>query len=177
MSVFLHGPRPDFLSPLEVYYFLECIQSFHMWPFRTCSGSGTKQRLYVVKGRYLEKYINLDIHKLPLFHRYVKWPFSPSAMKIDYRGSGTTSTNTLRPSQNGRHFPDDTLKRISLNENVWISIKISLKFVPKRPVYNIPALVQIMAWRRPCDKPLSEPMMDSLPTHICVTRPHWAIID
>ena len=30
-----------------------------------------------------------------------------------------------------------------------------------------------MAWRRPDDKPLSEPMMVSLPTHICVTRPQW----
>ena len=30
-----------------------------------------------------------------------------------------------------------------------------------------------MAWRRPGDKPLSEPMMDRLPTHICVTRPQW----
>ena len=28
-----------------------------------------------------------------------------------------------------------------------------------------------MAWRRPGDKPLSEPMMVSLVTHICVTRP------
>ena len=38
---------------------------------------------------------------------------------------------------------------------------------------NILALVQIMAWRRPGDKPLSEPMMFSLLTHICVTRPQW----
>ena len=38
---------------------------------------------------------------------------------------------------------------------------------------NIPALVQIMAWRRSGDKPLSEPMMVSLPAHICVTRPQW----
>ena len=36
-----------------------------------------------------------------------------------------------------------------------------------------PALVQIMAWRRPGDKPLSESMMVRLPTHICVTRPPW----
>ena len=55
-----------------------------------------------------------------------------------------------------------------LNGNVWIRIKISLKFVPKCPIDNIPALVQIMAWRRPGDKPLSEPMMVSLLTHICV---------
>ena len=45
--------------------------------------------------------------------------------------------------QNGRHFPDDILKWIALNENVHILIKISID--------NIPALGQIMAWRRPGD--------------------------
>ena len=49
--------------------------------------------------------------------------------------------NTLRPRQNGRHFADDILKCIFLNENVWIPIAISLKFVPKGPIDNIPALV------------------------------------
>ena len=53
-----------------------------------------------------------------------------------------------------------------LNENVRISIKISLKFVAKGPINNIPSFVQIMAWRRSGDKPLSESMMVSLPTHI-----------
>ena len=38
---------------------------------------------------------------------------------------------------------------------------------------NITTLVQIVAWCRPGDKPLSEPMMVRLPTHICVTRPQW----
>ena len=38
--------------------------------------------------------------------------------------------NTLRPIQNGRHFADDTCKRIFLNESVWFLIKISLKCVP-----------------------------------------------
>ena len=81
--------------------------------------------------------------------------------------------NTLRPRQNGRHFADAIFMCLFLNENVWIMIKISLKFVPKGPSNNIPALVQIMAWRRPGDKPLSEPMLVSLLTHICVTRPQW----
>ena len=62
---------------------------------------------------------------------------------------------------------------IFLNENIRFSIKISLKFVPKFPINSIPVLVQIMAWRRPGDKPLSEPMMVFLLTHICVTRPQW----
>ena len=85
----------------------------------------------------------------------------------------TASFNTLRPRQNGRHFADDTFKRIFLNENARISIKISLKFVPQGPINNIPTLVQIMAWRRPGYKPLSGPMMVRLPTRICVTRPQW----
>ena len=81
--------------------------------------------------------------------------------------------NTLRPRRNEQHFADDIFKRIFFDENVWISIKISLKFVPKGPINNIPALVQIMAWRRSDDKPLSEPMMVTLLMHICVTRPQW----
>ena len=60
-----------------------------------------------------------------------------------------------------------------LNENVWILLKISLKFVPKDRINIIPSLVQIMAWRRPGDKSLSEPMMVSLLTHICVAGPQW----
>ena len=81
--------------------------------------------------------------------------------------------NSLRPRQNREYFADDVFKRNFLNENVWIPIEISLKFVPKGSINNIPVLVQIMAWCRPGDKPLSEPMMVSLLTHICVTRPQW----
>ena len=63
------------------------------------------------------------------------------------------------PSQNGRHFADDLFRYIFLNKNIWISIKISLKFVPKYLINHIPALVQIMAWCRPGDKPLSDSKM------------------
>ena len=58
------------------------------------------------------------------------------------------STLHLRPRQNGRHFADDIFKCIFLNENASIAIKISLKFVPTGPINNIPALVQILAWRQ-----------------------------
>ena len=85
---------------------------------------------------------------------------------IDYHNQ--LLINTLRPRQNGRHFADDIFKWISLTENAWTSINMSLV-----QFNNIPALVQKMAWRRPGDKPLSEPMMLSLLTHICVTRPQW----
>ena len=83
------------------------------------------------------------------------------------------SINSLRPRPNRRHFAEDIFKWIFLNENVWISVKISLKCVPKGPINKIPALVQIMAWRRPGDEQLSEPMMVRSLTHICVTRPQW----
>ena len=74
--------------------------------------------------------------------------------------------NTLRPRQNGGQFT------IIFTPIFWIClIQISLKFVPKVPINNIPALVQIMAW--PGDKPPSEPIMVSLLTHIYVTRPQW----
>ena len=81
--------------------------------------------------------------------------------------------NILRPRQNICHFPDNILKCIFLNENVLISIKISLKFVPMVWINNIPALVQIMAWRRPGNKPLFELTMVELLTHICITWPQW----
>ena len=79
----------------------------------------------------------------------------------------------LRPHQNGRKFGDNILKCIFVNENVWISIRISLNFVPRDQIDDIPVLTQIMDWRRPGDKPLPKPMMVRLLTYICVTRPRW----
>ena len=83
----------------------------------------------------------------------------------------TISLNTLRPRQNARHLAFDIFWRIFLNENVWIPIKMSLKFVSEGPINNVPALVQIMAWCRLGDKPLSEPVMITLPRHVFVPRP------
>ena len=84
--------------------------------------------------------------------------------------------NSLRPRRNGRYNTDDIFKCIFLKENLWIPTIMSLKFVPKGAINNIAALVQIMTWRRPGDKPLSEPMIVSLLTHICVTRARWVKI-
>ena len=124
--------------------------------------------------------VKTDRNKWVKTGSFMQWP-----LDMSYGGTFLTKTpllthegeevNTLRPRQNGRHFPDDLFKCIFLNENVWISIKNSLKFVPKGPIDNIPALVQIMAWRQLGDKPLSEPMIVRLPTHICVTWPQWVI--
>ena len=65
--------------------------------------------------------------------------------------------NTLSMKRNARHFAGNISKCIFLNENVCILLKISLKFALKVLINNILALVQIMDWCRPEDKPLSEP--------------------
>ena len=46
------------------------------------------------------------------------------------------SVNASRPTRSGHHFGDDAIKCIFLNENISISIKISLKFVPKGPLFK-----------------------------------------
>ena len=82
----------------------------------------------------------------------------------------THCTKTKRPPFSRRHFKIG----FSLLKLYHFRL-ISLKFVPRGAINNIPALVQIMAWRRPSDRPLSESLMVSLPTHICVARPQWVI--
>ena len=54
---------------------------------------------------------------------------------------------------------DNIFKRFFLNENVRISIQISLKFVPNGPSDNKSALVQVISWHRAGNKPLPEAMM------------------
>ena len=83
--------------------------------------------------------------------------------------------NSSPPGQNGRHFSDNVFRCIFVNGKFCILIKISLKLVLKGPINSIPSLVQMMAWRRPGDKPISQPMMVSSLTHICVTRPQRVI--
>ena len=80
-----------------------------------------------------------------------------------------------------KHWGRDKINNISLttflkvffffNESAWISKKKLLKFVGT--INNIVALVQIISWCRPSDTLLFEPLIVSLPTHICVIRPQW----
>ena len=107
---------------------------------------------------------HLYIETAPRFLYYLIEPISPSML-----------INTSRPRQKRCHFANDIFKCIFLKENVWIAIRFSLEFVPK--INYIPALVQIMVWRRSGDKPVSELLMVSLLTHTCVTRPQWVSND
>ena len=118
-----------------------------------------------------------------IFSAYVGWYGGIFWFNRSKQNSALWLTLALPSPDIGRitltHWGRDKMDAISqtpfssaffFNENIWISIKISLKFVPKSPINNIPALVQIIAWCRPGDKPLSEAMMVNLPTHICVSR-------
>ena len=82
-------------------------------------------------------------------------------------GNGlANAVNTLRPRQM------DAISQTTFS-NAFSWMKMFEFRLPKVPINNILAMVQIMAWCRPGDKPFSEPMVVSLPTHICVTRPQW----
>ena len=79
----------------------------------------------------------------------------PCWLNLDY---GVTS---IHPSLDKMPaiLADNIFKCIFLNENDRIAIRISLKFVPRSPIDNKQALVQVMAWRRTGDKPLPEPFI------------------
>ena len=68
----------------------------------------------------IELYVKCN-HLMCLGFCYLKWQ--------DGRGiaDDTFNQNTLRP----RKIADDIFRCIFLNENVWIMLKISLKFVPR----------------------------------------------
>ena len=59
----------------------------------------------------------------------------------------------------GRHFTDDSFKCIFVNEKLYTLIKVSLYLAPKGPMYNNLSLLQIVAWCRIGDKPLSESIL------------------
>ena len=97
-------------------------------------------------------------------------------------------TNSSSPGENGLHFADDIFKGIFVNEMFFVSIQISLNFVPKGPIFkdifvneifcvpiqisltvvpkgpfdNKSVLEQVMAWRRTGNKPLPEPVLTQL---------------
>ena len=100
---------------------------------------------------------------------FLKWHL----LLVQYAVLWNCMFNTLRPRLSRRHFADDRFRYIFLNENILISIKKITEFIAKGPINKLPALVQIMAWRRPGDKPLFEAMMVRFLTHICVAQPQW----
>ena len=119
------------------------------------------------------RYVNIYVC---MYQRCDAWKtqLAEYPMNYIYTGHALPCFLKSRPrgrEKNRRHFADDIFWCIFFNENVWISILISLKCILKEPISNTPALVEIMARRRSGDKPLFEPMMVTLPTRRSVARP------
>ena len=80
------------------------------------------------------------------------WPIMVSGYQRD-------SLSHLPLDKMAAILADNIFEWIFWNENGRIPIQISLNFVSESPIDNNPSLVQIMAWHRTGDKPLSEPML------------------
>ena len=107
------------------------------------------------------------MHVFSIFYLYFPWTFQKSLLFfLLLRGFGWLMLSVYQyPSGMMIQWGRDNVAAISqttfsnafFNENIWISLKILLKFAR---INNISALVQIMAWCRSIDKLLLSPMMN-----------------
>ena len=157
---FIHVLHSKFPEPQFQFFSSGQLQKKSPWPNKK-NNRNKVQNISVYSGFK----VNIDICCLRMLSKPLEETLLWEFVFISY-----IHFNTLRLRQNGCHFPDNIFKCIFLNENVWILLRISLKFLLKFQINNIPAMVQIMAWCRPGNKPLSEPIMVSLLMHICAIR-------
>ena len=103
---------------------------------------------------------------------------TPCTWSMKHNYLWETLFKTLSVRTNVCHFSVNISNAIFFNENAWISIKISLRFVPKDQINNIPAFVWIIIRCQLGDKPLSEQVMVSLTMHTCTTQPQqgWYVL-
>ena len=112
-------------------------------------------------------------HPAPMSQSYCfKW-HSFSGVRVQYKWNAHVNKlkPTILPPFRRRHFQMYFLEWKRINFDCECN---EVCFHGSSYLMNpIPALVQKMAWHQPSDKPSSQPMMVSLLTHICVTRPQW----
>ena len=103
---------------------------------------------------------------MPPFHHVVSiFYIHVGNLRIVFINTPMLSFDTLRPRQNCHHSTDDISKCIILNGNVWISLNISLKFVPN---VRIKILQNWFRWWLRAGQAIGHYLK-----HICATRPHW----
>ena len=104
----------------------------------------------------------------------------PTTMTIRWKQRRSFLLTHLPHGQYARHFADVIFRHIFVNEKFRILIQISLKFVSKDPMDNKTALVQVMAWRWTCEKPLTEPMLtpftDAYTRHLGAVSHHGVVL-
>ena len=132
-----------------------------MW-FNIGSGSGllpdgTKLLPEPVLTCYLWTYVVLSRGKFHMNCSRIKLiEFENFAFKITPRGQ---LVNTLRPGQDGRHFGRQHFRLHFLEWNFFNFTQNFTEICYLDLIDNMSALVQIMAWPRTGDKPLSEAML------------------
>ena len=166
--------RNEFNSDYSSWCFVNAIWShgcrYYMYLKSSCPALHicvTSKRYLVTRGGYMSSTSHISFTQC--MRAGNPYQGKMNELKISYPG-------VVRPPLThwGRDKVDAISQTTFSNAFSWMKIfEYRLKFVPKGPINNISALVQIMAWRLPGDKPLSESMMFSLPTHICVTGPQW----
>ena len=93
------------------------------------------------------------------------WARLPGIVQFRYQKDKHIETDTKWPPFCRRYF--------QAHIPVWTFLYFDCDFIEICPIDYNPALVQIIVWRLPGAKLLSEPMMVILLTHMCVTRPQW----
>ena len=141
---------------LDIKYQMSSVTSSHI----QCNKGHMGHIAWLSFQERLAYLISLTSHRTSLISATHNFRFS--------YGGFNSSLSRLNVSHSGRHFKCIFFKKIDKFPN-----QISLKFVPMSPIDNKPALVHVIDWCRPGEKPLSEPMIVSLQTYICVTRPQW----
>ena len=151
---------------------LDFVRGIHRWPVNSPHKGPVTRKMFPFDDVIMR--INAVSVRLAMILQWGKLQphFRSSIVEATRRRNRFTQhveAETKWPPCRRRHF-----QMHFLEWNVWNSIYIIPKFVPTCRTNNIPQhLVQIKAWWRLGDKSLFEPMMVSLPTHICVTRPQW----
>ena len=122
--------------------------------------------------------------------RFIKYKYK---YKYIFSGVSNTNTNTNTPAKiwSNTNTNTNTAHQIQIQiqihneaetklppfslywKKIVLFIQISLKIVSKGPIYNKPALVQIMTWCWVGNKPLSDQWWPGLLMHKCITRPKW----
>ena len=82
--------------------------------------------------------------------------------------------NTFGWRKSWHQSADEILKCFFINEKYHIFIQISLRFIPKGPINNMPSMVQIMPWRHSDDNQLSDDSVVYWYIYIWNTQP-WRI--
>ena len=105
---------------------------------------------------FLRQHAIYSLRSAVVYFHFDDIPLHIIDMSWSYQPLRSATSNSSLPAA---ILADDKLKCIFVNENDKILLRISQNFVPRSPIDNMPALVQVKAWYRTGDKLLPEPVL------------------